>query len=111
MLTAAVTTVTGGDLSSSPRNALGSEKLVTIRSLVCLSAVPIGLLVLLLRRFQQGVSMDDAELVSPERTPRVFPHTTLLPGLQFSLAGIVGKPDTFYSVPAIRFAYEVLSYM
>ncbi|CAM9784847.1 unnamed protein product, partial [Scytosiphon promiscuus] len=25
-----------------------------------------------------------------------FPHVTLLPGLQFSLAGILGKPQTFY---------------
>lgn len=25
-----------------------------------------------------------------------FPHVTFLPGLQFSLAGMLGKPQTFY---------------
>lgn len=25
-----------------------------------------------------------------------FPHVTVLPGLQFSLAGMLGKPQTFY---------------
>ena len=29
-----------------------------------------------------------------------FPHVTLLPGLQFSLAGIIGKPQTFYQARA-----------
>lgn len=40
-----------------------------------------------------------------------FPHSTLLPGLQFSLAGIIGKPDAFFVVPAVRFAYMLLSYV
>lgn len=42
-------------------------------------------------------------------TTRGFP--TLLPGLQFSLAGIIGRPDSFFCVPAVRFAYIVLSYL
>ena len=42
---------------------------------------------------------------------RDIPHRTLLPGLQFSLAGILGKPETFYEVPAVRFAFEILSYV
>eukprot|EP00752_Nemacystus_decipiens_P009021 g8052.t1 len=40
-----------------------------------------------------------------------FPHVTLLPGLQFSLAGILGKPQTFYQVPAVRFMFELFSYL
>lgn len=40
-----------------------------------------------------------------------LPHRTLLPGLQFTLAGIIGKPAMFYEVPAVRFAFELLSYM
>lgn len=40
----------------------------------------------------------------------VIPHTTLLPGLQFTLAGIVGKPDEFYNVPAVRFAFDLLAF-
>lgn len=67
--------------------------------------------VLSLHRFLQGVSVDDTNEVCTGRVSRSIPHTTLLPGLQFSLAGIVGKPETFYTVPAVRFAYEVLSYM
>eukprot|EP00903_Cladosiphon_okamuranus_P014652 g13586.t1 len=39
------------------------------------------------------------------------PHTTMLPGLQFSLAGILGKPQTFYQVPVIRFIFEIFGYM
>lgn len=41
----------------------------------------------------------------------IFPHITIIPGLQFSLAGIVGKPETFYDIPAVRFAFEVFSYL
>lgn len=41
----------------------------------------------------------------------IFPHRTVLPGLQFSLAGVIGKPETFYSVPAVLFAMEMLSYL
>eukprot|EP00903_Cladosiphon_okamuranus_P019883 g18275.t1 len=40
-----------------------------------------------------------------------FPHVTFLPGLQFSLAGILGKPQTFYQVPAVRFMWELFSYL
>ena len=42
---------------------------------------------------------------------RKIPHMTLLPGLQFSLAGILGKPETFYDVPVIRFTFEIFSYL
>lgn len=41
----------------------------------------------------------------------ILPHRTILPGLQFILAGILGKPETFYEVPVIRFMFETLSYM
>eukprot|EP00903_Cladosiphon_okamuranus_P011821 g11108.t2 len=40
-----------------------------------------------------------------------LPHSTALPMLQFSLAGIIGKPDTFYNVPAVRFAFEFLQFL
>lgn len=40
-----------------------------------------------------------------------LPHSTALPMLQFSLAGIIGKPDTFYNVPAVRFAFEFLHFL
>ena len=40
-----------------------------------------------------------------------FPHSTLFLGLQFTLAGIIGKPVTFFTVPAVRFMFELLSYM
>lgn len=39
------------------------------------------------------------------------PHLTILPGLQFTLAGILGKPETFYQVPVIRFIFEIFSYV
>ncbi|CAM9206508.1 unnamed protein product [Ectocarpus fasciculatus] len=50
---------------------------------------------------------------SPHEPPRQWriPHSTMLPGLQFSLAGIQGKPETFYKVPVIRFAFEIFSYL
>ncbi|CAM9267068.1 unnamed protein product [Ectocarpus sp. 4 AP-2014] len=40
-----------------------------------------------------------------------IPHSTILPGLQFSLAGVLGKPETFYQVPAIRFVFEIFTYL
>eukprot|EP00903_Cladosiphon_okamuranus_P014655 g13588.t2 len=40
-----------------------------------------------------------------------FPHLTVLPGLQFTLAGVLGKPETFYQVPVIRFIFEFFSYL
>ena len=41
----------------------------------------------------------------------MIPHLSVLPGLQFSLAGILGKPGTFYNVPVIRFVFEIFSYL
>lgn len=43
------------------------------------------------------------------RTP--LPHRTVLPMLQFSLAGVIGKPDTFFNVPAVRFTFEFLQFL
>ncbi|CAN0416276.1 unnamed protein product [Ascophyllum nodosum] len=40
-----------------------------------------------------------------------FPRSTILPGLQFLLAGIIGKPETFYEVPAMLFTFELFSYL
>lgn len=60
-------------------------------------------------RLLQG--WDRASMKIPSESPTGFPHITLLPGLQFSLAGIIGKPETFYLVPAVRFFYETVSYM
>lgn len=40
-----------------------------------------------------------------------LPHTTVLPMLQFSLTGLIGKPAVFYNVPAVRFAVEFLHYL
>eukprot|EP00903_Cladosiphon_okamuranus_P021649 g19903.t1 len=40
-----------------------------------------------------------------------LPHRTALPMLQFSLVGIIGKPDTFFNVPAVRFAFEFLQFL
>ncbi|CAM9478531.1 unnamed protein product [Ectocarpus fasciculatus] len=40
-----------------------------------------------------------------------LPHATVFPKLQFSLAGLIGKPAVFYNVPAVRFAFEFLHYL
>lgn len=40
-----------------------------------------------------------------------LPHRTVLPMLQFSLAGVIGKPDIFFNVPAVRFAFEFLQFL
>ena len=40
-----------------------------------------------------------------------FPHTTVLPGLQYSMAGVIRKPEVFFLVPSVRFFYETFSYM
>ena len=40
-----------------------------------------------------------------------FPHTTVLPGMQFILAGLIGKPDIFFLVPCIRFTFETTCYL
>lgn len=39
-----------------------------------------------------------------------LPHRTPLPGLQFILAGIIGKPATFFDIPIVRFAFGVIAY-
>ncbi|CAN0140980.1 unnamed protein product, partial [Scytosiphon promiscuus] len=83
-----------------------------------------------LLRFLQGWDHIDSEckwnfpsarLPEPDKAEKVckcgggvqrsIPHLTVLPGLQFSLAGILGRPDVFYQVPVIRFAFEILSYL
>lgn len=46
----------------------------------------------------------------PHRLIRI-PHSTILPGLQFSLAGVIGKPETFYQVPVIRFVFEIFGHL
>ncbi|CAM9252147.1 unnamed protein product, partial [Ectocarpus sp. 8 AP-2014] len=48
---------------------------------------------------------------SNDKSVWYIPHLTILPGLQFSLAGILGKPETFFKVPVIRFVYEIFSYL
>lgn len=55
--------------------------------------------------------MDTDEAMAPKEPRSGFPHRTLLPGLQFILAGTIGKPAAFYVVPAVRFSYAVLSYV
>lgn len=40
-----------------------------------------------------------------------FPRSTILPGLQFLLAGVIGKPETFYEVPVIRFSFELFIHL
>ncbi|CAM9651710.1 unnamed protein product [Ectocarpus fasciculatus] len=40
-----------------------------------------------------------------------FPHTTVLPGAQFLLAGLLGKPTEFFLVPFVRFLFETFSYL
>eukprot|EP00903_Cladosiphon_okamuranus_P014653 g13587.t1 len=47
----------------------------------------------------------------PNSCQLMIPHLTMLPGLQFSLAGILGKPGTFYKVPVMRFVFEIFSYL
>ena len=42
---------------------------------------------------------------------RICTQHSVLPGLQFNLNGIIGNPVAFYTVPAVRFAYDLLSYM
>ena len=42
---------------------------------------------------------------------RLLPSWTYLPGLQFILAGLVGKTAAFFGVPAMRLTLDVLVYM
>lgn len=64
-------------------------------------------------RFLQGWTWECGMLYDKkiELLQWTFPHQTLLPGLQFSLAGLIGKPDVFFDIPVIRFMFEFLSYM
>ncbi|CAM9548053.1 unnamed protein product, partial [Ectocarpus fasciculatus] len=71
-----------------------------------------------LLRFLQGwnpTDMSTEEQARGKPTRRLdrnqLPHTTVLPMLQFSLAGLIGKPAVFYNVPAVRFALEFLHYL
>ncbi|CAM9260310.1 unnamed protein product, partial [Hapterophycus canaliculatus] len=67
-------------------------------------------------RFLQGWGEGRDDISSDGKNDQIVrwfgvPHLTLLPGLQFTLAGIIGVPARFYEVPAIRWFYGVLSYM
>lgn len=42
---------------------------------------------------------------------KTLPHRAVLPGMQFTLAGIMGKPSSYYVVPAIRMFFVVFNYM
>ena len=58
--------------------------------------------------------MTDGDPPSAREDPTLmcgFPRTTVLPSLQFSMAGILGKPHEFFLVPSIRFFYEAISYL
>lgn len=57
------------------------------------------------------MSRSAKRLAARRRRWTQLPHSTALPMLQFSLAGIIGKPDTFYNVPAVRFAFEFLQFL
>lgn len=45
------------------------------------------------------------------RSLACFASWTYLPGLQFILAGLVGKTAAFFGVPAMRLTLDVLVYM
>lgn len=53
-----------------------------------------------------GIQSDATKLCWPTR-----PWDTVLPGLQFVLAGIIGKPEIYHEVPLVRFAFEVVGYL
>ena len=55
----------------------------------------------IMHRLLQGFEFDEKKVQ----------HRTVFPGLQFTLAGIMGKPDKYYIVPAIRMAFVVMSYL
>ncbi|CAM9177459.1 unnamed protein product [Ectocarpus sp. 12 AP-2014] len=67
-----------------------------------------------LSRFLQGIpeesNFNGISRLTTSRRPNI-PNSTVLPGLQFSLAGILGKPEVLYNVPVVRFAYEIFSYV
>ncbi|CAM9807163.1 unnamed protein product [Ectocarpus sp. 6 AP-2014] len=63
-------------------------------------------------RFESIISSCRQPLWFNDKPKRwTIPHSTILPGLQFSLAGVLGKPETFYQVPAIRFVFEIFTYL
>lgn len=66
-----------------------------------------------LRVLQGSVPANTDLAADRERRPRrwEFPHGTILPGLQFSLAGILGKPETYFQVPLVHFVFEMFSYV
>lgn len=51
----------------------------------------------------------------PPPTPSLYrsplPSWTYLPGLQFILAGMAGNTASFFAVPAMRLALDVIVYM
>ncbi|CAM9505925.1 unnamed protein product, partial [Hapterophycus canaliculatus] len=38
-------------------------------------------------------------------------RTSLIPGLQFNCVGLASRPDAFYEVPAVRMAFDVVTYL
>lgn len=54
-------------------------------------------------RLLQGFEFDEESMTSQYRT--------VFPGLQFTLAGVIGKPVSYYVVPAIRMVFVVISYL
>lgn len=50
-------------------------------------------------------------LHEPNHVLHGFPHTTVLPGAQFLLAGLLGKPTEFFLIPFVRFLFETFSYL
>lgn len=40
-----------------------------------------------------------------------FPHTSVVPALQFVMAGAIGKPEDIFLVPRARFFYDIYSYL
>lgn len=62
------------------------------------------------RRFLQGWDEDIRRGPGTPPPKTILPHRTILPGLQFTLAGILGKPATFYEIPIVRFAFSIFQY-
>lgn len=55
------------------------------------------------RRLLQGFQFDEESIK--------YQYRTVFPGLQFTLAGVIGKPVSYYVVPAIRMVFVVISYL
>ncbi|CAM9206588.1 unnamed protein product [Ectocarpus fasciculatus] len=94
----------GNDPSGTPTSPVVTRERGTLCSFLC--RLP-GSFMSFLLRFLQG--WDHPR--SKDHSVWYMPHLTILPGLQFSLAGILGKPETFFKVPVIRFVYEIFSYL